>query len=253
MKTYLITGGDSNLAKHFKQQFPHSAILLSKKSCDVTSENSIEAIFKKYKFDYVLNCAAITDIELCEKNPALCFQVNVIGPYLLNKYCLKYHKKLLNISSDYATYPVNVYGWSKRFGEQVLDKSFLSIRTNFYSSTTYLVDYLRRGQIVNAYTNVYFNPLSIYRLVSEIDQNSHQRGVINLLTTRKISNYDFARKICATFGIKLNQVKKNVLTNSPGKAKRPFSSYLKPDNHVNLDLDLQTFKVRAELEQPQKG
>ena len=138
-RKYLIIGGESRLAQCFFELYKKECWRLNKKECDITSLESVQKNIEKYPCRYVLNCAAITDIEKCEKDTELCFKVNVFGVFILNKICLQSGRKLIQLSSDYAVNPVNNYGWSKYLSEKFIHEKFLIIRTNFFDKSNFIV------------------------------------------------------------------------------------------------------------------
>lgn len=243
MKKFILIGGESRLGSCFKSIYPNECIIFSKKQCDITSLRSVERVIKSTPGKYVLNCAAITDIERCEKNPKECFITNAIGVYILNRICLKLNKKLIHISSDYAESPLNTYGWSKKLSEEIIDGSFLTVRTNFYSIDTFAVNELLNYRQINAYSNIFFNPISINRLVREIYEHKDISGITNFFSQKKISYYEFARIVSEIFNLKkYNLVKQTQFANLPNRATRPLISYIKPDIRVEIKKDLKEFK-----------
>ena len=242
MKKFLIIGGGSQLAKSFSKKYPKICIPLSKKQCDVTQEISLEKNFNKYSFHYVLNCAAITDMGYAEKNPVTSFTVNGIGVYLLNKLCLKYKKNLLHISSDYAINPVNVYGFAKKMGEQFVDKRFHVVRTSFYSNKTYIINTLLKKKKINCYSNLFFNPISIDRLIEEIFINRDSSGIKNYFSNKRISFYRFAEYVCEITGLAQKKyLVKIEYKNDASTLPRKLNSFVKPDIDVDLKKDLTKF------------
>jgi dTDP-4-dehydrorhamnose reductase len=241
MKDFLILGGDSNLSKTFQSLFPNSFISLNKKSCDITSPDSIKDCFEKYNSKYVLNFAALTDMNYCEENKEVCFLVNVYSARNLLDLASKYNKKLIHISSNYALFPENNYGKSKEISENVLKDKSLIIRTSFYSKKYYIVKNLLNGEKTNAYTNIYFNPISITRVCKEIYKNKDKKTIINCFTKNKITNYDFGLKFCEIFNIDEKLIIPTL--NSLGdKPKRPLDSFVKSDLDVSLEEDISEFK-----------
>jgi dTDP-4-dehydrorhamnose reductase len=242
MNTFLLIGGDSQLARQFHKRYPDESIVLTRLQCDITSEKSIEHTLKNYPATYVLNCAAVTDMEACEKDKMNCLTVNTTGVYLLNTLCNTYKKKLIHISSNYAVSPTNTYGWSKYLSERIVDPEDLVIRTSFFSERTYVINKLLKKEKVQAYTNLFFNPLSIYTLVEYIQEEKQTHGIQNIFSSKKISYYDFALLVCKK--IKLDHThyvqpilydnKKNMLT-------RPLNSFIKPDVHYTINSELDTF------------
>jgi dTDP-4-dehydrorhamnose reductase len=83
-------------------------------------------------FDVLINAAALTNVDLCEKEREQAFAINAEGPRLLAEICRDKKAKLIHISTDYVfdgekresyvesdpANPISVYGESKRAGEQ---------------------------------------------------------------------------------------------------------------------------------------
>lgn len=240
--TFLVLGGNSRLAEGFQKLYPTYITRLSKEECNILEEQSIRETFKKHKEKYILNCAAITDLLYCEKNPKECLAVNAIGPYLLNTICQEFGKKLINISSDYASKEINIYGLSKYIGEKMVDKTMLTIRTNFYDEKTFIIKELLRQHTVETYSNIFFNPISINRLIREIITKKDKQGLFNIFSDKKISFSSFASKVCRAFNLDKNLITKVVYKNNDGTLYRPLSSYIKSDITVDIRDDLQDFK-----------
>lgn len=96
--------------------------------CDVTNVNSIKRAFQSV--DVVVNLAAISSVDECEKDPLYAARVNIRGA---DNLMTVYGKRVLNISSDYVfggwsifppkenskPNPVNVYGLTKMIMEDL--------------------------------------------------------------------------------------------------------------------------------------
>jgi len=243
MEKILILGGNSKLARCFFLLYPKITKSLTKKECDITSKNDVEKVIINTSAKYILNCAAITDIEYCENNKDKCLNVNTFAVNCIESVCKKYNKKLIHITSDYALNPVNYYGFTKYLNEKQLDKSkSLIIRTSFYSKQLYLVRELLNHKEVTAYTNVFFNPVSINRLAKEIFKKRNKYGILNVFSNSKVSKYEFAIQICKTFGINTNLVKPAKFKNTKGSARRPFNSFVNTEIKINTLRDLKHFK-----------
>jgi len=240
MKKFLIIGGDSKLAKCFGRIFEEQSLRLSKRECDITSEKSLRKAISKFSGKYVLNCAAITNIEVCEQQPLECFKVNTFGVYLLNEICQENNKKLIHLSSNYAVSPMNNYGWSKYLSEKVVSKNFLVIRTSFYSNDFYIIKNLSEGKKTNVYENLTFNPISTVTLAKEIKANLSRKGVLNLFSSKKTSYLEFARLYCDIFGINKNLIRPARYKNE--KIKRPRNSFIKSSKTINIRTDMIEFK-----------
>jgi len=109
--------------------------------------------------DYVIHAAALKQVDTAEYNPSEFIKTNIIGAENLISACLKYKiPKVLALSTDKASSPVNLYGATKL----VSDKLFIS--ANNYSKITKL-------SIVR-YGNVNFSRGSILpKLIEQSKEN----------------------------------------------------------------------------------
>lgn len=97
---------------------------------NIEDKNSIEHLFEKYKPEFFINLAALTDVERCEKDPEYAEKVNGTAVEQISKLCEKYGTVLIQVSTDYVFNgerglykendkpdPINEYGRSKLIGE----------------------------------------------------------------------------------------------------------------------------------------
>ena len=149
--TILITGSNGLLGQklvHLLKE-KHNVIATSLGSClisnqsdfiyqilDITDEYNIGKIFNMYKPKYVINTAAMTNVDACEDYKNLCDDINVKAVNYLSTACEKYNSHLIHISTDFIfdgkngpydeddeANPLSYYGLSKLKSEQVLQKS----------------------------------------------------------------------------------------------------------------------------------
>src|SRR5437762_306652 len=83
--------------------------------------------------DLVINCAAFTNVDLCETQRDQAFLINAEAPRVLAEICRDNGAKLIHFSTDYVfdgekrepyvesdfANPISVYGESKRAGERL--------------------------------------------------------------------------------------------------------------------------------------
>lgn len=121
-------------------------ILTTSKTLDITNEKQVMDFICDVKPDLVINSAAYTDVDGCESNQELAYNVNGEGVKNLSLACREVDCPLVHISTDYIFNgkntrpwveddeigPISIYGKSKLKGEEyiqeILDKFFI-VRT----------------------------------------------------------------------------------------------------------------------------
>ena len=144
----LITGSNGMLGHDLIEVLKdnHELILTTSKTLDITDKDSVVDCICKNKPDIVINSAAYTNVDGCEENEELAYDVNGEGVKNLAIGCSKIDCPLVHVSTDYVFNgentrpwveddeigPISVYGKSKLKGEEaileILDKFFI-IRT----------------------------------------------------------------------------------------------------------------------------
>lgn len=92
-------------------------------------------------WDYLINCAALTDVDYCEKNPAEALSVNANAVLEIARYCEAKKIHLVHISTDFvfdglagpykstdAPNPINIYGSTKLEAENFIKSAMPSGR-----------------------------------------------------------------------------------------------------------------------------
>ena len=115
---------------------------------DITNFHLIEKVIKNFKPEFIINCAAYTNVDQAESNEDLCYQINSIAVKHLSEMCRSYNCKLIHLSSDYVfdgvkkspytetdtMNPLNIYGKSKSRGDNyIMDSgcSYIIFRTSW--------------------------------------------------------------------------------------------------------------------------
>ena len=69
---------------------------------DISKADEVNALFDSERFDAVINCAAFTNVNLCETERELAFRANAIGPRNLAIAAERVGAKLIHVSTDYV-------------------------------------------------------------------------------------------------------------------------------------------------------
>jgi len=83
--------------------------------------------------DYIFHLAALKHVPICEDQPDEVIKTNVVGTQNIISAAIKNQvQKVINVSSDKACEPINMYGMTKAIGERlILQANNLSLHTRF--------------------------------------------------------------------------------------------------------------------------
>ena len=133
-----ISGAEGLLGRTFQADLSlhgkYETGVFNKKELDITDKNSLYSVLKRVKPEWLINCAAITNVDYAELNPAIAFDVNSIALKNIAEVATELNIRVLHFSTDYVfdglsahpylenseTNPVNQYGLSKLEGEKNL-------------------------------------------------------------------------------------------------------------------------------------
>lgn len=156
MKKIIITGANGQLGRAVREFYKdNSDIVLVNTDViemdnvavlDITNVDEVVAFVEKEKPYAIINCAAHTNVDGCEKDVDNAYKINAIGPRNLSIAAKKTDAKMVHISTDYVfggngtrpyvefdeTAPQGVYGKSKLQGEKFVKEfaeKYFIIRT----------------------------------------------------------------------------------------------------------------------------
>jgi dTDP-4-dehydrorhamnose reductase len=101
---------------------------------DLRDGAAIRAALEPLDFDVLVNCAALTNVDRCEREPDEALLVNTVAVTTLAETCARKGVRCIQISTDYVfdglkktpyveeddAWPISKYGESKRAGEVAL-------------------------------------------------------------------------------------------------------------------------------------
>lgn len=147
----LVSGAGGQVGRALCAQVPAGVELLgyTHAQLDVTDAQQVGEVIARHAPQVIVNAAAHTAVDRAESEPELARRVNSDGPRHLALAARAVGARLLHLSTDYvfdgaralpyepaaATNPLNVYGRSKRDGEQAvleaLPQRALVLRTSW--------------------------------------------------------------------------------------------------------------------------
>ncbi len=274
-KKILIIGGSSLLGLNWavnSQKIYKFFLAYNKTKVKVKNTKSIYLNFNDIKNtekkiieinpDFIINLAAITDVELCETNKKIAYEVNAKLPLILSKITNRLDCKLLHISTDQLfsnkrgnfsenskVSPLNYYGKSKYLGERQIVKyckNYLIIRTNFFgygtkykiSYSEYILDIISKKNQISLNENIYFNPIYICNLINICDYllKNNIKGLFNISADDSMSKYKFGITLCKLLKIK-KYYNKIYIERKLSTTKRPTHMSLN-NNKINKIYNL---------------
>ena len=197
-------------------------ILKSSSEADITDKPKLEKLFSEIKFDWVINCAAYTNVEKAESEEEKTFKINATGAKNLAEVCNENLATLVHFSTDYVfdgkaekpymetdkTNPINVYGASKLQGEQLIAevlKEHFIFRTswlysefghNFYKTILRKIEENAELNITTSQTGTPTNANDLAEFVLEIiSSESKDFGLYHFSNLGEATWYDFAKAI----------------------------------------------------------
>jgi len=249
----LITGAGGMLATALEDilapVFYVSAF--TKKQLDITNKAAVLKTIKEIQPDVLINTAAYTAVDKCEKERETARLVNGTAVGYLAQAVQTTGTRLIHISTDYifngekkGSYsendkanPISVYGFSKLIGEQELVRftdNWVIIRTqwlygengkNFVETILRSADYRDELSIVDDQSGSPTYAGDLAYTIKWFVENNIKKQVFNFSNEGIVSWYGFTCEILRLAGIK----KKLVPVDSsmfPRPAKRPCNSAL---------------------------
>jgi dTDP-4-dehydrorhamnose reductase len=277
MMKILITGGSGLLGinlicsflRNFElyatyNSFPIEIGKVNVSKLDITNQNKVFQLFKNINPEVVIHTAALTNVDICEKNYELARIVNIEGTKNIAEACSYFNSKMVYISTDYVfdgkkgnysendtTNPLNYYGKTKLEGERVvkLTENYLILRSSLYgwniqskfSFAEWILDNLKKNQQINVLTDQYSSLMLVNNfsevLLKMIEQDLN--GLYNVASREKINKFNFAQELAKVFDLDENLI---IPISSPELSKKIKQTATRPRN-VSLNINKISKKI----------
>ncbi len=217
---------------------------------DITNKASVFKTINKFSPNWVIQTAAMTNVDLCETDKKKAFNINVIGTENVAFACKEISAKHVYISSDYVfdgsrghyketdhTNPISCYGKTKLSGEEkiievlsdfIICRASVIYGCNKKNFVTWVIDSLRSGSKINIVTDQFVSPTLNTDLTGQIFSliKRDENGIFHTAGAERISRYDFTVKIAEKFGLDRRLINPITSDGLNWVARRPRDSSL---------------------------
>jgi len=256
----LLTGSKGMLAQAFLKLRPSGWNIMATdiEELDITQISGVEKTIRAFQPGIIINCAAYTRVDDCEREKESCFKINAVGPDNLAFSAHRIGAKLVHFSTDYVydgnkkspyseddlPHPINNYGMSKLKGEEEIRKrmdDFLIIRTqwlfghggnHFVKTILKLAEDHDSLKVVNDQIGSPTFTEDMAEATIELIEMA-QKGTFHVVNSGECSWYDFASMIIKMTGLK-TKIDPCLTSEFPRPAKRPAYSVLSTQKVVSV-------------------
>lgn len=196
---------------------------------DLGDGRSVEAALREFRPDAVLHAGAATDVDGCERDPALAERVNVGGTEQVARACRDLGARLVAVSTDYVfdgeagpyaedavPIPRGAYARTKLEAERaalalVPDCAVARVAVVYSGRAgakptfaTQVVEKLSRGEVVKAFSDQLVTTTLAENgaaMVLELLLETDFRGVLHTSDATWVGRVEFAQRVARQFGL----------------------------------------------------
>lgn len=247
-------------------------------SIDITEKEELDKKLEQIQPDFIINTAAMTQVDDCETNKQACDILNVDVVKWMTRFASKSKTHIIHLSTDFIfdgkkgyyketdkPNPLSYYGLSKLKSEQVLKDSkinFTILRTIlvygkvFDMSRSNIVlwvrEMLEKNKEITIVDDQYRMPTYVEDLAMacKIVMDKKALGIYHISSNTLLSVYEIAQQIAETFDLNKNLIKPISTSTLNQTAPRPAKTGFdlsKTNNELrfypkSFKEDLQIFK-----------
>ncbi len=233
---------------------------------DLIDYNKVINLLGQVKPDIIINLVGLTNVDHCEKFPSQAYKLNIkivenvvgaIQELSFNSYLIHISTDQVYDSEEYCiennTNLSNYYAFSKFCSELIAFKINSTIlRTNFFgksknlvrsSLTDWIFNELKKGNEINVFEDVWFNPLSMSNLckILELVADKKIEGIFNLGSNNGMNKSDFAFEFAKILNLPVANL---------NKAKVSDAKFLNAYRPKNMLMDLGKFESKYNIKLP---
>jgi dTDP-4-dehydrorhamnose reductase len=216
---------------------------------DITDAKQVAEVIEKVRPDAIIHTAAMTNVDQCEGEKDLCWEMNVKAVEFLVEACEKHQIFLCHLSTDFvfdgksgpyseedSPSPVSFYGWSKYAAEEAVKRSkcpWSIVRTVLVYGITndmsrsniilWVKNSLEQQKPIKVVTDQFRTPtlaedlaMGCYLVV-----NKKAQGIFHISGKDFLTPYEMAIKTADFFGLDKSLISQVDSSNFTQPAKRP--------------------------------
>ena len=234
-KKFKIVGID-NLNNYYDVSLKRKRLRILKKfknfkfkKLDINNTKLIEKVFKKYKFDFVLNLAAQAGVRYSIEQPRKYIDSNILGFFNIIENSRKFKVKRLFYASSSSVYgenknfplkekeninPKNIYGLSKKINEEISNiyNNYYNLRVTGLRFFTVYGEWGRPDMMMLKFINSHFNKkiFKLYNFGNHVRDFTYVGDVAKILKLllenhKKLPNNNILN-VCSNKPIKLDKI-----------------------------------------------
>jgi dTDP-4-dehydrorhamnose reductase len=229
---------------------------------DITDAEQVAEVIEKTRPDAIIHTAAMTNVDQCEGEKDLCWEMNVKAVEYLIEACEKHQIFLCHLSTDFVfdgnsgpyseedlPSPVSFYGWSKYAAEEIVKRSkcpWSIIRTVLVYGITndmsrsniilWVKNSLELHKPIKVVTDQFRTPtlaedlaMGCYLVV-----NQKAEGIFHISGKDFLTPYEMAIKTADFFGLDKSLISQVDAKNFTQPAKRPARTGFVLDKAVSI-------------------
>jgi dTDP-4-dehydrorhamnose reductase len=219
---------------------------------DLLDTPAITALLQDVRPTLVVHCAALTDIERCERDRKTAYLQNVETVRTLTRFMPKAGRFVYvstdsvfdgergNYTENDAPCPLNYYAESKLLGERAAlsgSDNALIVRTNIYgfhipigkSLVEWAIGNLESGRSIAGFYDMMFNPLysrQVAKILRRLLIRNDVSGILNLGVKEQVSKYEFLQLLAGIFGYRPELIAKASSLDGQLPVRRPRNTTL---------------------------
>ena len=218
---------------------------------NIANRMDVKTLIQKLNPDYIIHTAALTNVDHCERDKRLAWNINVEGTKHIAEPAQKIDAKLIYISTDYVfdgnegmykedapTNPIDYYGETKLEGEKVVKglRDYIIVRPSVLygwnpiklNFVTWVMQGLKKGKVITIVKDQLNTPTladNLAELILELIERD-ETGIFHISGSERINRYDFAIKIAEIFNLNKDLIKPITSDQLNWIANRPMDSSL---------------------------